>query len=298
MVLRAVTVLPIVSTLMSRGGLSGGPAIEAGAAAGAGSGPCPLGGTASSMSMEADRVWQASNCKFPAYGGTLTVNGTISSTDDRDPPTVRWDVNVVGTYQNSGGETVLMGMADFGGVSSGPVPGGTCQTRGLSVQADEGHIRATTPDGRWAEIGFVNTMLGFGVSANGSDAHCVPITYGVGMTGPATVSSSAGGFADVTFTQFNVSANDSTSVTKITALFGGIASDCIGGSMQIIQPMQAELGWSSICPTAGEMVADFGNDVRSYLTYGPNGVDFDIGFNSTIDVSAADCLDQRFLECE
>jgi hypothetical protein len=297
MVLRAVTVFPIVSTLMSRGGLSGGPEIPEGAAAGAGPGPCPLGGTASSTSMDADRVWQASNCKFPAYGGSLTVNGTIGVTDDRDPPTLRYDINVTGTYQNSGGDIVLMGVADFGGVFSGPVPGGRCQTRGVSVQADEGHIRATTPDGRWAEVGFVNTTLGFGVSATSSDEHCVPITYGVGMTGSATVSSSEGGFAEVTFTQFNVGADDSTSVTKINSLFGEISSECIGGSIEIIQPVQAELGWTSFCPTAGTVVADFGNDVRSQLTYKPTGVDFDIGFNSSIDISADDCLDARFVAC-
>lgn len=65
----------------------------------------------------------------------------------------------------------------------------------------------------------------------------------------------------------------------------------------IIHPVQAELGWTSFCPTAGTIVADFGNDVRSLLTYKPTGVDFDIGFNNTIDVSADDCLDARFRAC-
>ncbi len=77
----------------------------------------------------------------------------------------------------------------------------------------------------------------------------------------------------------------------------GIASTCTGGNLQITQPVIAELGWSGICPSAGEMVADFGGDRRSYLTYEPNLVEFDVGFNGTIDVTATDCLDPRFLGC-
>jgi hypothetical protein len=30
-------------------------------------------------------------------------------------------------------------------------------TRGIIVQAEEGHVRATTPERRWAEVGFVDT---------------------------------------------------------------------------------------------------------------------------------------------
>lgn len=296
MVLRAVTVFPIITAVMSRGGLGGGPA--EGGGAGDVSGACPLGGTASRTLLSAtDTQWQASDCKFAAYGGSLTVNGSILVSDDADPPNQRYDINVTGIYRNAGGDTVLMGEADLGGPYGGPPAGGRCQTRGIIVEADSGHVRATTPDGRWSEIGFVDTELGYGFNSSSANEQCVPISYGVGMTGTATVSSSAGGFAEVTFDHFNVGADDSTSVTKISSLFGGIASECIGGSMQIIQPVQAQLGWTSQCPSAGEMVADFGNDNRSYLIYTPSRVDFDIGFNSTIDRSRPDCLDSLWLEC-
>jgi hypothetical protein len=311
MLLRAVTVLPIVSTLMSRGGLNGGPAIPEGTGAGTiVPGPCPLGGTAgvtgSLIPPNPDLLWQAANCKFPAYGGALTVNGTIR-VFEQSPPFLRYDIDVTGTYEDSGGATVLMGEVDLGGVYGGPAPGGRCQTRGITVEADEGHVRATTPDGRWAELGFVDTMMTFGVSANSSDANCVPIQYGLGLTGLATVSSSEGGFAEVTFNQFNVGADDSTSaqarrvlapgVTHFTSLSGGFASACIGGSAQIIQPVQTQLGWTSSCPSAGDLLADFGEDRRSSFTYSSTGVAFDIGFNGTIDVSKNDCRDPVFLGC-
>jgi hypothetical protein len=297
MVLRAVTVFPIITAVMSRGGLGGGPA--EGGGAGVASGPCPFGGSASlTILSDTDLQWQATDCKFAAYGGSLTVNGSILVSDDADPPNQRYDINVTGTYRDAGGGTVLMGEADLGGLYGGPVPGGRCQTRGVTVRADEGHVRATTPNGRWAEIGFVDTMIGFGFSSNSADAQCVPIQYGVGFTGPGTVSSSEGGFAEVTFNALNVGADDSTSVTRFTSLFGGMTSDCIGGAIQITQPVIAELGWTSSCPNKGEMVLDFGGpDQRSYVTYSPNLVEFDIGFNDTVDHTRADCLDSLWLGC-
>lgn len=277
---------------MSRGGLNGGPAAGAGLGE---PGSCPLGGTAQVDDAPPPpdvRVWTASNCKLSAYGGTLTVNGTIRIFVAA-PSGSRYDINVTGTYADSEGDTVLMGEVDLGGVEMGPVPGGQCRTRGITVDADEGHVRATTPDGRWAEIGFVDTMVGFGLSP---DANCVPITYGVGLTGPGTVSSSEGGFAEVTFNMLNISADDSTSVTRLT-LFGRFGGPCTGGDAQITQPVTAELGWTSICPSAGETLIDFGQDRRSYVTYTPNLVEFDIGFDNIDDISATSCLDTRFLEC-
>lgn len=295
MVLRAATVFPIVSTVMSRAGLNGGPA--AGESAGE-AGPCPLGGTAlRTDGPDFEVLWQATNCKLPAYGGALTVDGTIRAFNEGEPPTQRIDVNVSGTYANSGGDPVLMGEIEISGMNQSPVAGGRCQTRGIFATESAGRIRATTPDQRWAQIAFTSTNAGYAFSSNSADEHCVPSSYSVNLSGPAMVSSSAGGAADVTFNQLSIMANDSTSVTKFTALFGGITSNCIGGAIQITQPVQAELGWSSVCPTAGEMVANFGNDVRSYLTYSPDRVDFDIGFNTSIDVSADDCWDTRFLAC-
>jgi hypothetical protein len=165
------------------------------------------------------------------------------------------------------------------------------------VRADEGRVRATTPDGRWAEVGFVDTSVGFGISSGNFGANCLPIRYGVGLTGPATVSSSEGGFAEVTFDELNIGADDSTSVTQFTSLFGGMTSPCIGGAIQFTVPVQPQLGWSSICPSAGEMVVDFGQQRRSYMTYSPSSVELDIGFNDTIDHTRSDCLDSLWLGC-
>ena len=286
-VLKAFTVFPIVTAVMSRGGLAGEDAA-----------PCPLGGTASlSIISPTDLRWQATDCRLPAYGGALTVDGSIHVSDAADPPNQRYDIHVTGKYENAGGSTILMGEADLGGRSMGPVPGGMCKTRGVSVRADEGRVRATTPDGRWAEIGFVDTMLSFAISSTDFDANCLPKRYGVGLTGAATLSSSEGGFAEVSFDSLNFGADDTTSTTQFTTLFGGMASPCIGGAVQLTAPVLPRLGWSTICPSEGGMVVDFGQQRRSYMTYSPAGVEFDVGFDDTIDYMRSDCRDSLWLGC-